>query len=375
MRKLAVEGGIPLVRKPIRALNTVSTAQVGAVNAFMAACRDGKATLSGYLAGSQRGGTAVQRLEDAFAREFGVRHAIACSSGTSAIMAAVLACGGIPNAPIVVPAMGMSAVAAVPKILGLKVIFADIDDYFCLARPPESSIIIAVNLFGHPAKLHEFQKKGAFLIEDNCQAPWAMEDDVYTGCVGDIGCWSMNVHKPMNAGEGGMCTTNNDHIAAELRSIVNHGEVSGYDQPGLNLRMTEFTAVMVLAQLQEAKQIVESRRHLALELNLAEVQGGLMLPAEHRTCKSSWYCYAMLAHDCKARDWAAKALQAEGIPARAGYILMPEMPAFADIEGEWTRAKELNDRLVLIELCSIDPDKQQVEQMTEAIACIGEHLE
>lgn len=372
MRKLALEGGIPLIRSPIRPLNTVSSAQVGAVSAFMVACRDGKATLSGYLAGSARGGSAVQRLEDVVAREFGVRHAIAVNSGTSALLAAILVC---EHDEIVVPALGMSAVAAIPRILKRDLYFEDVDDNFCLYPTKRvGDILIAINLFGHPAKLHELRglanSRRFWLIEDNAQAPWGMEDDTYTGCIGHIGAWSLNVHKPWQAGEGGFCTTNDNTLADKLRAVINHGEVSE-KYPGLNLRMTEVTAVSALAQMSEAKHIVATRRKLAQDLSLADEQEGLTPPTERRGCTSSWYCYAMLAPDKKARDWAAKALQAEGVPVRAGYILIPEMKAFRDAEGDYTNAKSLNDRMLLIELCSIDPTEDQIKAMTEAIVYIG----
>jgi perosamine synthetase len=389
LQKLAVEGGAPIVREPIRPLRSiVPTFYETVKNAIYQICHD-KISLSGYLAGSERGGSAVQRLEEMWSAEFGIKHSIAVNSCTSALFAACrILADKSPSVPTTffVPTMGMSAAAAAPKLCGGKVIFVDTGSpndftlgYIPLARPGD--VIIAVNLFGHPARLRALRDyvdaRAAFLIEDNAQAAWAEEDHVRAGTIGHIGCWSYNVHKPLNAGEGGMLTTNDDALAQELRAFINHGEVSGH-RAGLNLRMHELIAVIAMSQMPHAKQIVRRRAEIATGLwGAARGTSAFVMPEEHSYCTSAWYCFAMLARGKADRDRAVKMLNAEGVPCRAGYTLIHKLKCFAWEAGtqRYPLAERLDERMVLIELCGIDPSNEQVNQMAEAIAAVGRELE
>lgn len=361
MRQLAIEGGKLLVRKPIPPLISIGPEEVRAVYDFLEKVAEGRATLSGYLAGSERGGPAVQRLEEAWCQEFGCRHAIACNSGTSALLAAYAVCGG--ERDFVMPTMGMSAIAGAAYVLGTHLVqnirLLDVDSNFLLTGAQIEAgqfTIVSVNLFGQPTKIGYSYNEW---IEDNAQAAWATIDGKYSGTLGAIGAWSFNVHKPTNAGEGGICTTNNDDIALALRYFINHGECANERETfaGLNLRMPELTAVLALAQMPRAKRIVKRRRQIAHGLGGKERAG----------CQSAWYCFPILLPSAKARDWAVKALIAEGVPARAGYMLIHKLPAFQHLNARCPNAEDLESRLVLLELCSIEPSDEQVKQMREAI--------
>src|SRR5262249_54308333 len=151
--------------------------------------------------------------------------------------------------------------------------------------------IVAVNLFGHPAKLHELRaladKAGVALIEDNAQSPLARENGRYTGTIGHVGVFSLNYHKHIHAGEGGICTTEDDDLARRMQMIRNHGdnvvEALEIDDPtnliGFNFRMTEMSAAVALAQLEAADEHVGRRVRLAESLTRA-VAGleGLIAP-------------------------------------------------------------------------------------------------
>jgi dTDP-4-amino-4,6-dideoxygalactose transaminase len=386
MRQLAVEGGRPLISTPIKKLNTVTKEQVEAVHAFMETTRNGLTTLSGYLAGSYSGGPAVQRLEDMWRERFSVRHAIAVNSGTSALLAAVHVATHGSNDPtftVGVPALGMSAAAAVPHFLGHNIEFVDVDEFFCIDPNKvryDIDIVMAVNLFGHPAQLQSLRTKAknVWLIEDNAQAPFARESGKYTGTIGDIGCSSMNVHKPINAGEGGMITTNDDTVNNNIRQFINHGEVNDEASTidvGLNLRMTELTAVIVLAQMDTAGGVVVRRSEIATALYAgAYEQNGLLLPGIRKNCLHARYCFPMLATDKLARNWAVRALNAEGVPCRDGYMLMPKLGPFQHYPGEYPKAQDYESRMILIELTAIDPSQEQVEQMSTAIDDVGRRL-
>src|SRR6185436_5398307 len=190
--------------------------------------------LSGYLAGQERGGFSVRALEDAWCETFGVKHAIACNSSTSALLAACEAVDISMDTNVITTPFTMSATAAAPAFLGADITFADVDPLtfslagpFCSDEIKATKAMVITNLFGHPASLHKARAmadmRGWKLIEDNAQSPFAMENGKYAGTIGHIGCWSLNIHKPIQCGEGGVCTTDDDELAARMRAFINHG--------------------------------------------------------------------------------------------------------------------------------------------------------
>ena len=128
--------------------------------------------------------------------------------------------------------MTMSATAMAPLIYGGIPVFVDIEpDYFCLdLKKVEESIttktkaILAVDLFGHPAELASLKaladEKNIYLIEDAAQAPLASENGLLAGCIGHIGVYSLNCHKHIQTGEGGVCVTSDDELALRMRPYV-----------------------------------------------------------------------------------------------------------------------------------------------------------
>src|SRR6266446_3201830 len=220
---------------------------------------DSYSPLSGYLGSDIYGGERCRSLETKWSGIFDVRYAIAVNSGTSGLLAACMAVDICLDSEVIVSPYTMSATAAVPKILGAKIIFADIErDTFTIDPvdvsnliTPRTEAVIATNLFGHPANLHELRdicdNHGIYLIEDNAQAIFAKEYDKYTGTIGHIGVFSLNVHKHLQVGEGGIIVTDNPWLDKKIREAMNHGEMRG-GIPGLNLRMTEVTAAMAIEQ-------------------------------------------------------------------------------------------------------------------------------
>src|SRR5882672_4135336 len=223
--------------------------------------------LSGYLAGKARGGMYVQKLEDNFAEVFHVKHAIACNSATSGLLAAAFAVGLGTGDTFVCPAMTMSATAAAPMFTGAMPRFEDVEDEtFGLrdagSKPDTPKAIFVSNLFGHAANLHLIRKfcddSDLYMIEDNSQSPFATDNGKFAGTIGHIGVFSFNIHKPLQCGEGGMIVTNDDALADGMRDFVNHGEVGG-GPIGLNLRMLESSAEIMISKMGRAKEIIGGR--------------------------------------------------------------------------------------------------------------------
>jgi dTDP-4-amino-4,6-dideoxygalactose transaminase len=343
MSLLAINGGKPVIDKPLPVYNSIGKEEIDAVTKVLEG-----GCLSKFVGAWGKdfdGGDAVKAFEQAWRKQFGVAHAISVNSATSGLYAAMGAIGIEPGDEVIVPPTTMSATAMAPLVYGGIPVFADIEDEtFCIDPQdvrrkitPRTKAILAVNLFGHPARLKELRaladEHGIFLIEDNAQAPLATEHGRYSGTIGHIGVFSLNYHKHIHTGEGGLCLTNDDRLALRLRAIRNHGEnivePAGLMEDmsnmfGFNYRLSEIAATIGLWQLEKAEYHVEQRVKIAQKLRQAiSSLSGLTPPVERDGCSHVYYVLAM-RYDEKAmgvsRDFFSKALFAEGFPNYIGYV-------------------------------------------------------
>lgn len=342
MSGLAILGGDPVIAEPLRPFSRIGEEEVSAA---VDVIRNGE--LSGFVGAPGPefdGGAMVHELEARWRARFGINHAISVNSATSGLYAAVGAAGIGRGDEVIVPPYTMSATAMAPLVYGADAVFADIEpETFCLdparvldAITERTRAIIAVNLFGHPAKLAELRtladKHGLVLIEDNAQAPLAHEDGQLAGTIGHIGVFSLNRHKHIQTGEGGICVTNDATLALRLRLIRNHGEnlTDHYEIPdaanliGFNYRLTELSAAIGLCQLEKSEAIVNEREHLAQRLSAAlDGLPGLTPPTVREGCRHTYYAWPA-RYDAEAtgisRDTFARALAAEGVPMNQGYV-------------------------------------------------------
>jgi perosamine synthetase len=234
MDQLAINGGRPIIDPPVPADTSIGAEELEAVRRVFA--RGSLSAFYGSWGDQFFGGVEVQAFEKAWANRFGVPHVVSVNSATSGLFAAMGAIGVSPGDEVIVPPSTMSATVMAPLVYGGIPVFADIEPQtFCLdleavraAITPKTRAIIAVNLFGHPASLAKLAAlagdKGISLIEDNAQGPLAAEDGRHAGTFGDIGVFSLNYHKHIHSGEGGMCVTRDPELALRLQAIRNHGE-------------------------------------------------------------------------------------------------------------------------------------------------------
>ena len=403
MSKLALLGGAPAIKDPLPAFNRIGDAEMREVEKVM---RSGE--LSGFIGAhcdEFYGGPAVRELEERWCETFVCRHAVTMNSNTSGLIAAMGAVGVGPGDEVIVPPYTMSATAIAPIAYGGKTVFVDIEpNYFCLCPKKvveriseKTKAIVAVNLFGHPAALKELRDiadaNGIYLIEDNAQAPLAMEGGRYTGTIGHIGVFSLNRHKHIQCGEGGVCVTDDADLALRLQMIRNHGENLldpfglGRSGPliGFNFRMTELSAAVGIAQLGRAKDIVDERTSLAETLTKhAAGLPGITPPQVRENCTHTYYLWSARFDEEAlgvSRDLFCRALSAEGFPNATGYIEpLYRLPTFSDAERESSAAacpvceRMYESELFEFGICSYDPDAPQTRQLIDAFYKVYESI-
>ena len=260
--KLAIEGGRPVIDRPLPEDTSVGADELKAVESVFA-----RGSLSGFYGSWGEeflGGVEVRKFEEEWARRFDIPYAVSVNSATSGLFASIGALEISPGDEVIVPPYTMSATAMAPLVYGAIPVFVDIEeDTYCLdvdavraAITPKTRAILAVNLFGHPARLADLAslagEHGIALIEDNAQGPLASENGAFAGTVGDIGVFSLNYHKHIHTGEGGMCVTRDPDLALRLQAIRNHAENivepagigDAINMIGFNFRMSEMSAAV-----------------------------------------------------------------------------------------------------------------------------------
>ena len=409
MSRLALLGGEPVIGHDLPPYPSMGEAEVAAVTEVV---RSG--CLSGFFGSpgpEYLGGPRVRAFEAAWAERWSVGHAVTVNSNTSGLTAALGAIGIGPGDEVIVPPWTMSATAMAPLFWGGIPVFADIDDEtFCLdpaavraAVTERTRAVLVVNLFGHPARLAELRglcdERGLKLIEDNAQAPLAAEHGALAGTVGDIGVFSLNFHKHIHTGEGGVCVTDDDGLAQRLQMLRNHGEnmTEAWEldditnMVGMNLRMTELSAAIGLCQLDRLDEHVDRRERLARTLSdgTRDLEGWTV-PAVREGCRHNYYEW-VVRYDAEtmgvSRELFSKALAAEGFPHFTAYLApLYRLPLFQERkaigpdgfpftltertypDGLCPVTERLHEReAILFEPCAFDVDEATAEKLVAAV--------
>ena len=342
MNQLALLGGTPVRSNPFPTYVTIGAEEKRAVAEVL-----DNGVLSKFLGSWSPdffGGPRVQKLEREWESYFGVPHAISVNSATSGLYAAVGAAGVGPGDEVIVSPYTMIASATAAVVFGAIPVFADIDpDIFCITAEtirqrltPRTKAIIVVDLFGHPADMDEIMALAAehdlIVIEDAAQAPGAMYRGRPAGTLAHMGVFSLNYHKTIHCGEGGVVVTARADLAERVQLIRNHAEVvverkgveNIVNMVGQNYRMTEIEAAIASEQLKKLEGLQTARVACAeyFDRHLAGLPG-LQLPLVRPEVRHGYYLYTM-RYDAAAtgvpRERLHAALQAEGIPLYQGYV-------------------------------------------------------
>jgi dTDP-4-amino-4,6-dideoxygalactose transaminase len=314
-----------------------------------------EALRSGWLTMGPR----TQAFEEAFGQHLGCRHVIATSSCTASLHLAYLAAGVGPGDEVIVPSITFVASAAAARYCGATPVLADVVGPHDLGLDPADAErritehtrgICAVHYGGYGCAVDELRElcdaHGLALIEDAAHTPSATTPSgAKLGTVGLAGTFSFFSNKVLSCGEGGALATDDDAVAALVRSRRSHamtsgtwdrhrGHSAGYDVVGLgyNYRLDEPRAALLHARMEGLESDIDSRRRLVRRYRelLAPVDGLTVPYSDEEVGRSSCYVMPVLVDDPDVRDPLREHLSEQGIQTS---ILYPAVHEFSEYAG------------------------------------------
>ena len=421
MEKLALFGGDKVIKNKFKLYNPIGLEEVEAAKQVVES-----GVLSKFIGSWDPdfyGGPKVQEFERECERYFRVKHAVTVNSWTSGLVAAVGAIGIEPGDEVIVSPWTMCATATAILHWNAIPVFADIEsDTFNLDPKsveanitPYTKAIMAVDIFGHScdvdALMEIAERYNLKLITDTAQAPGTFNKGRVTGTISHVGGFSLNYHKHIHTGEGGILVTNDDKIFERLQLIRNHAEAvvegMGIDDLnnmiGHNFRLGEIECAIGLSQLKKLKGFVEGRQLAAERLaeGLKDL-GGLRTPVVKDGVTHAYYVFPMVL-DCDklgvTKKKIVEALEAEGVTGlAAGYINVHLLPmyqkkmAYGSNGFPWTSdickrnvsyakgicpvAEELHEKSYLgFEMCLNELENNDVDQIVTAFRKVWKNLD
>lgn len=290
-------------------------------------------------------GPEVKELELRLANYVGVKHCITLSSGTDALMVALMALDIGEGDEVITSPFSFIATASMIKILGATPVFVDIDPRTHNIDPalieqaitPRTRAILPVNLYGQCADYDLINaiadKHGLHVVEDAAQSFGATYKKNKSCALSTIGCTSFFPSKPLGCyGDGGACFTNDDALATKMAQIRNHGQDRRYHhiRLGINGRLDTLQAAVLLVKLDVFDDELTLRSAFAKRYD-AMLSTYVTTPHIAPDCTSVYAQYTIRVEN---RDWVVEKLAAKKIPTAVHYPLpINRQPLFADIAG------------------------------------------
>ncbi|MBI2366540.1 MAG: UDP-4-amino-4,6-dideoxy-N-acetyl-beta-L-altrosamine transaminase [Deltaproteobacteria bacterium] len=350
-------------------------------------------------------GPKVREFEQAFARALGAGEAVAVSSGTAALHAAMHALGVGPGDEVIVSALTFAASANCVVYQGATPVFADVDSRTLLIDPkdvkakftPRTRAVIAVDYAGQPCDYDALReitgRHDLALVADACHSLGASYQGRPVGTLADLNVFSLHPVKAMTTGEGGMITTESFDSAYRMRCFRNHGVTSDHCQReqrgswlydmvelGHNYRLSDIQCALGLSQLSKVSEFVARRRAIARRYD--EICSRLIgvEPLDVRSgVESAYHLYVVrLEQDFLSTDRGRvfAALRAEGIGVNVHYLPVYlhrfYRERFGTGPGLCPRAEAAYDAILSLPIFPAMSD-QDVEDVIQALCKVVNH--
>ncbi|MDD4968703.1 MAG: DegT/DnrJ/EryC1/StrS family aminotransferase [Paludibacter sp.] len=319
-----------------------------------------------------------------------VKHVIPVGNGTDALQIALMSLGLKPGDEVITPTFTFIATAEVVALLGLTPVLVDVEfgtfnisvESLKKAITPKTKAIVPVHLFGQNADMEPIlalaKEHNLFVIEDACQSigsVYTFSDGrhVHSGCMGDIGCTSFFPSKNLGCfGDGGAIFTNNDELAARMRSISNHGMVIRYhhDMVGVNSRLDSIQAAVLEVKLKHLDEYCANRIAAADYYDTAFGDcDKLILPARSTQSTHVFHQYTLKLKGVN-RSELQKFLSDKGIPAMIYYpVPLHFQKAYQDDRyqaGDFPIAEKLSECVLSLPMHT-ELSEEQLEYITRNV--------
>ena len=294
-------------------------------------------------------GPLVDRFESYFAKYVHAQHAVAVSSGTAALHAAMFALNIQPGDQVIVPAMTFAATANAVVFGGGEPVFADVDPDSLLIDPSQleqcitskTKAIVAVDYAGQPCDYEDLRniadRYSLGLVADACHALGATYKNECVGTLADLSTFSFHPVKPITTGEGGMISTNDASLAQRMRTFRNHGITTDHRQRamqgswfyemvdlGYNYRISDIQCALGISQLQRYPLRLVRRQEIAKKYDLAFEQIEGITPLQHKPHRTHAYHLYVIQIDAqrigKDRATLFQALRTAKVGVNVHYI-------------------------------------------------------
>jgi UDP-2-acetamido-2-deoxy-ribo-hexuluronate aminotransferase len=316
-------------------------------------------------------GPEVSELEERLAAYVGVKHCIGVSSGTDALLAAMMALEIGPGDEVITTPFTFIATGEMIALIGARPVFVDIDpltynidpELIEAAITPQTRAIVPVGLYGQCAEMDRINaiagRHGLPVIEDAAQSFGATYKGRRSCALSKIGCTSFFPAKPLGCyGDGGACFTDDDNLARRVRQISNHGQDRRYHHAaiGINGRLDTIQAAVLLAKLDAFPQEVEARARIGQRYteHLSDrVQTPYIAP-------DNTSVYAQYTIQVDDRDALAEALRAADIPTAVHYpVPLSRQPALQSFASRSPNAERAAGRVISLPMSPwLRPEEQ-----------------
>jgi len=327
-------------------------------------------------------GKFVDEFEAKIANYTGAKYAVATSNGTSALHIALMLANVESDDEVITQPLTFVATCNAISYCGAKPLFIDVDkdtmglspsalkefldkntlikNQQCINNKTGQVIkaCIPMHTFGHPCRIDEIKeicdKYHVFLIEDAAESVGSTYKDKHTGTFGQVGVMSFNGNKIITAGGGGCIVTNDKALAKKAKHLTTTAKVPhkwdfNHDMVGYNYRMPNLNAALLVAQLENLDNFINSKRKLANKYETFFNSADYVFIKEPMESKSNYWLNSVLLKNKQQRDEFLNETNLQNVMTRPIWTLMNKLPMFEHAQcGDLTNSEWLEDRIVNI---------------------------